>query len=487
MELRWFTTNINNCYSNESFRIDVKYRYFNDLENFEAWKEQGDITLSTYLQEVSSPKFKKGILEEPFLLVDLGNIERRCNNLKKVFEVREIGSDKNLITEGDLVIPKIEPKKGQFFLNQEHKEYLGSSELVEYKIKDSSINPVFLYYLLVSDSFLSCLAYLESGKTHKRVSSKDLLKIKIPVVDIELQNKLVNQIKPIADNILELKNEVSDPIDVIDKVFAKEFNYGLSHFEEKKTAKTFRARLFDVANDELKFDISLKSKILFEEFIKTCRRNGLHFKPIRNGIAEVKGGKRLSKGQNVIEEETPYKYVRVDDLSWDGSFDLDNVKYITEENQKPIARYIANIDDILLTIVGATIGKCGLLPEELDGHNITENFARLIVNKKLFNPQFLTYCLQSKIVQYQIDAFTGKGSQGKLAIFRIRKLLIPDISLTEQERILDLIKGAFDRQKEIEKQIEAKQAEISKLIESCIIKRKQTNKLFMGTAKSVVA
>ena len=126
----------------------------------------------------------------------------------------------------------------------------------------------------------------------------------------------------------------------------------------------------------------------------------------------------------------------------------------------------------MLTIVGATVGKCGLVPEELDGHNITENFARLIVNTELFNPQFLTYCLQSKIVQYQIDEYTGKGSQGKLAIFRIKKLLIPNIALTEQMRILNLISSAFDRQKIIEKLIEAKQTEISKFIESSIINKK---------------
>ncbi|HEX8516022.1 MAG TPA: restriction endonuclease subunit S [Bacteroidia bacterium] len=469
MELKWFSTNINSCHSNESLRVDAKYRYFNDIENFEVWKGRGEITLSKYLQEISSSKLKKGVLEEPYRLVDLGNIERRSNNLKNVLEVREIGSDKNLLTNGDIVIPKIEPKKGQFFLNLEHNEYVGSTELIEYKIKDNSVNPVFLYYLLVSDKFLSCLAYLESGKTHKRVSGKDLLKIKIPIVKSELQNKLVGKIKPIAAQILELKKEVSDPIEVIDKVFAEEFNYDLTLFEKKRKAKTFKASLFDVANDELKFDISLKSKMLFEEFIKTCRTNGLHFRPIRNNIADVKGGKRLAKGQNVSEIETPFKYVRVDDLSWDGSFDLDNVKYITDENQKPITRYISNTNDILLTIVGATVGKCGLVPEELDGHNITENFARLIVNRELFNPQFLTYCLQSKIVQYQIEAYTGKGSQGKLAIFRIRKLLIPDIALTEQERILNLIIGAFDRQKEIDRQISEKQTQISKLIEDSIL------------------
>lgn len=102
MDLKWFSTNINMCYSSESLRVDAKYRYFNDIENFEVWKGRGEINLSKYLQEISSSKLKKGILEEPYYLVDLGNIERRSNNLKKVLEVSEIGSDKNILSAGCL-------------------------------------------------------------------------------------------------------------------------------------------------------------------------------------------------------------------------------------------------------------------------------------------------------------------------------------------------------------------------------------------------
>ena len=62
----------------------------------------------------------------------------------------------------------------------------------------------------------------------------------------------------------------------------------------------------------------------------------------------------------------------------------------------------------MITIVGATVGKCGLVPKDLDGYNITENFVGLIVkNKKEYLPEYLLFCLMSKTSIYQIDEYKG--------------------------------------------------------------------------------
>lgn len=98
------------------------------------------------------------------------------------------------------------------------------------------------------------------------------------------------------------------------------------------------ASLEDLNNEELKFDISLKYRYIFLNYIK----NPSNIEWIELGkLVDVKGGKRLPKGQNITEEETNYKYIRVDDLSWSGVFDLENIKYISEENHKAIKNYIA--------------------------------------------------------------------------------------------------------------------------------------------------
>ena len=61
----------------------------------------------------------------------------------------------------------------------------------------------------------------------------------------------------------------------------------------------------------MKFDISLKYRYIFLNYIKKVSK----IEWVELGkLVDVKGGKRLPKGQNVTEEETDYKYIRVDDF-----------------------------------------------------------------------------------------------------------------------------------------------------------------------------
>jgi type I restriction enzyme, S subunit len=53
-----------------------------------------------------------------------------------------------------------------------------------------------------------------------------------------------------------------------------------------------------------------------------------------------------------------------------------------------------------MTIVGATIGKCGTIPEKLHGMHLTENAARIVLNKSL-NKLYLLKCLESSLCQQQ--------------------------------------------------------------------------------------
>ena len=465
MGLKTFTTDFQNIGKQEFLRPNVGYRYFFDIQNAIVYDFDNLIKLKYVLKELPTKKVSKGDLEDEEYLIDIGNIERRFNNLINFEKVSEIGSDKNILQDGDIVIPKMQPQMGNIFLNTEHKRFIGSTELLEYSISPK-YNQLFIYYLITSNKFLSDLAKLESGKTHRRVNPIDLLKIKIPLIAKPKQDQIVIQIEPIEKKIKELKAQISQPQEVINKVFAREFGFDLKNADEKKRNMIHYSSLIDVANEELKFDISLKYRFIFNKYVKNPSKNEW----IELGkVVEVKGGKRLPKGQNITEEDTGFKYVRVDDLSWSGIFDLENIKYISEENHKKIKNYISKENDILLTIVGATVGKCGLAPLELDGENITENFARLIIlDKEKYLPEYINYCLQSKTSVYQIDEYKGRSSQGKLALFRIKKIKIPNIKPELQQKIVDEIKAELDKQEEIKSRIESERNKIDEIIEKAI-------------------
>ena len=69
-------------------------------------------------------------------------------------------------------------------------------------------------------------------------------------------------------------------------------------------------------------------------------------------IANVKGGKRLPKGELLVDYETPYPYIRVTDMTqkW---IDKKGLLYVPEQVQKSISRYTVNSGDVILSIVGS--------------------------------------------------------------------------------------------------------------------------------------
>lgn len=157
-------------------------------------------------------------------------------------------------------------------------------------------------------------------------------------------------------------------------------------------------------------------------------------------IAEVKGGKRLPKGVKFSEIKTPYPYIRVSDFK-NGIVEIADLEYLTKEIQNKIKRYVISSEDVYISIAG-TIGLAGLIPNELDGANLTENAAK-ICNLKNIEKRFLSLALSSEIGQNQIRSYLGKTTQPKLALFRIEKLLVPVPPYSEQEKIASIL-GTVD-------------------------------------------
>lgn len=447
---------------NAHLRNDVNFNYLFVNKGASVWNCQEETTLENYLEVVISEKISKGELEEEFVLIDIGNVCRRFDCFVNEEIVSEIGSDKNILHNGDLVIPKIQPRMGNIFTNQNHQRLAASSEFVEYKCKNAY--PKYLFYLITAKEFQKNLLFPESGKTHRRVNPTDLLKMKVPVVSLDKQLQALKEIEKIEEQIKSIRRQQKPVKEIVDFVFSREFAFDFSIINEKRKSLVYNSSLIDFSNDELKFDISLKYRNIFKHYVKN--RSSVSWVDIES-IAEIKGGKRLPKGQNVVDEETEYRYVRVADLNVDGFFNLEGVKFISQENYGLIKNYTAKSKDILLTIVGATIGKCGIVPDELDGQNISENFARLrIRDEKKYSPEYVLFALMSRIAVIQIDELKGRSSQGKLAIFRVGKILIPDVSLDKQKEIAEKVQNQIAKQKIVEEKIFELRNQIDVLIEN---------------------
>jgi len=153
-------------------------------------------------------------------------------------------------------------------------------------------------------------------------------------------------------------------------------------------------------------------------------------------IADVKGGKRLPKGDTFAEVRTEYPYIRVVDFK-NMSIDTYDLKYLKCETHELIKNYTISSEDVYISIAG-TIGLAGLIPDELDGANLTENAAKLCHLNNV-DKRYLAYVLNSGIVRPQVNSLIGKATQPKLALFRIEQIEIPFAPLPEQQKIAETL------------------------------------------------
>jgi type I restriction enzyme S subunit len=167
-------------------------------------------------------------------------------------------------------------------------------------------------------------------------------------------------------------------------------------------------------------------------------------------LAEVKGGKRLPAGYALVPTKTNHPYLRVVDFK-DGRIDKSGLLYVPDEVFPRVARYTISSKDIYISIVG-TIGLAGIVDDELDGANLTENAVKICNITPKVERDYLVAFLRSEWGQHQIRSFTVGSTQPKLAIFRIADIQIPLPPLSEQRAIAHIL-GTLDDKIELNRRI----------------------------------
>lgn len=158
-------------------------------------------------------------------------------------------------------------------------------------------------------------------------------------------------------------------------------------------------------------------------------------------VSEVKGGKRLPKGESVQDEPTAYPYLRVVDFGENG-INRANIKFIEERVQQQVSRYKITEQDIYVSIAG-TIGRVGVVPADLSGANLTENAAKITAISERIDNRYLMYFLRGPTGQSSMRNQTGGTSQPKLALYRIEDIRFPCPSFPTQREIADIL-SAYD-------------------------------------------
>jgi type I restriction enzyme S subunit len=130
-----------------------------------------------------------------------------------------------------------------------------------------------------------------------------------------------------------------------------------------------------------------------------------------------------------------------------GWCDPDNVFRVSAEIEVPYARSRMKTGDLIITIVGAGVGSVAIVPDWLDGANITQTSARIALDPKKADTCFVCYALQGIVGEKNLDLYVYGSAQPRLNISHIDSYLMTVPPLNEQQLIAAVVRekiGKFD-------------------------------------------
>ncbi|MCF2604212.1 restriction endonuclease subunit S [Parabacteroides distasonis] len=319
--------------------------------------------------------------------VDISSVSNGNINYSSIIKGTEAPSRaRRIATKDSVLISTVRPNLRAFaYVEDEVEDSIYSTGFAILRTKDKmTLLPRYLYYMFMNYEFtmMQIKAMMPKGM-YPSINANNIKSIRIPLPPIDIQKKIADECKKVDDKVVVALDELSS------------------------SQEGLTSLLNSISSNEVRLE----------------------------SICYVKGGERIPKGMGYSASETNHPYLRVSDFK-DGSIDTSDMHYVSDSVFEHIKNYTISVDDVYISIAG-TIGLVGIIPTILDGANLTENAAKMIIkDHNLLIKEYLYLVFNSSRVQMQIEAETKSIGVPKLALHRIESLLIPYIEKNKQEEIV---------------------------------------------------
>lgn len=319
-------------------------------------------------------------------------------NKQSLMSVDNENAEKYILKPNDIVFARTGGSTGRnYFYDGRDGEFVYAGFLIKFSIDENMVNPKFIKYYCLSDEYKGWVRSFNTGSTRGNINAQTYANMPIKLPSRTQQDLLVRTLSVLDDKI-ELNNKINE--NLLQQAVA----------------------IFDNAIEQ-------------SEHISHAELGSL---------ADVKGGKRLPKGVNLITTPNLHPYIRVRDLNDVVFASLSaNYEYVDDETQKTISRYITSTGDVLISIVG-TIGLTAIVDKSLDKANLTENCVK-ITNLRGVSPEYLILFLRSQNGVKEIQKGTVGAVQAKLPIKNIQSINIPLLPQSEMQSLSDTLTTLFSQ------------------------------------------
>lgn len=302
----------------------------------------------------------------------------------------------------------------------------------------------------------------------------DLLKIEVPNVSIEKQELFIEETKKLEKEIQIRKDNIKEKGEIINNIFSQHFNYdkniiyqvhkGMTYGTQKEgntTLSIMNGKFSEITDNKYRLSTRANNSIIKEIYkilneVGTIKTKDIVTEPIHRGKSPE------------YDEEGDIPVIKTAHITSNG-ISQDYTEFVNKEFYAKKTDAQLKKGDVLLTSTGKpSIGKIDIF--ENDDKAIPDGHVSIIrIDSSKYNAKFFVYFIRSVLGYVQLEKeYVGCTNQIELYPDSINGILLPDISLDLQEKIVEEIEKKIQEQDLIKAQINIIRGQMNEILENII-------------------
>ena len=348
-----------------------------------------------------SPKY---IIDGGYPLITSKNINNNKIDFSNVNYISEEDyikiNQRSEVSNGDIIMPMIGTIGNPVIIDTDKKFAIKNVALFKLANNETILSKYF-YYILKTQDIKRQLESNKRGGTQNFVSLKNIRDLKIPLIDVLEQKKIVE----ILDKAQQLIDKRKKQIESLDELVKSQFIEMFGNLKEEEKLPLEKCTTF--------IDYRGKTPTLSDSGIRI-----INAKSVGNGF---------------------FKYID---------------EYISEETYDSwMKRGFPVSGDVLFVTEGHTFGNVCRIPNDLKKFAMGQRVITMQGKGRLLNNVFLAQYMQSMAFKIDIDKYkTGSSAQG-IRSKELQKILIPIPNIELQNKFADFVKQVDKLKFEMEKSL----------------------------------
>jgi len=388
--------------------------------------------------------------------------------------------------EGDVIMAKITPcmENGKAAVVRGLKNSLGFGSTEFHVLRpNGAVLPEYLYHFIRRESFRKAAESEMTGSVgQKRVPAEFLKQSEIPLPPISEQKRIVAKVEGLLTRVNTTKEHLAKVAMI------------LKRFRQAVLAAACSGRLTadwrDNNQRENAEDLILKILNRRRTQLEIRKKDGLGarykepLKPAYKLAFEIpdtwclatidqltllitKGTSPKWQGFNYSDRGIPF--IRSQNVLW-GNLYLTDMAYLPPIFNDSHENSIIHRGDVLLNLVGASVGRSSIATEAIEGANCNQAVAIIrLVPEGMIN-KFLMYYFLSPHAQEHIHESKADVARANFNLDDIRPMVGPVPPLAEQDEIVRRVDAMFKLAEAVEKRVAAATARAEKLTQAVLAK-----------------